>query len=230
MAFDQALSTETQTVITEALTWPERAQALAIVSPESYTFGADLLLGIKDLRKRIADTFGPHVKRAFDAHRALVAEQRTAEAPLMDAERIIKDRLRAYDDEQERIRREEARRLEAIARQQEAERQLAAALAAEAAGDTTEADAIINEAPAPVVVQVEKATPKVAGISYRETWAAEVTDLAALVRHVAAHPEHANLLTANQTALNALARGLKAAMSIPGVRAVATRDVAAGRR
>lgn len=229
MAFETTI-TEAQTVTSEALTWPEKATALTVTDAPTYTMAGELLLGIKDLRKRIVETFSPHVKRAFEAHRALVAEQKQAEAPLMDAERIIKDRLRAYDDEQERIRREEARRLELLAKQQDEERRLAEAVQAAEMGDTITADAIMAEAPAPIVVQVEKATPKVAGISYRETWAAEVTDLVALARHVAQHPEHINLITANTTALNGLARSLKAAMAIPGVRAVATRDVAAGRR
>jgi len=227
---DVELTTDALAVRNEASSWPERAQALAVTNSVTYTMAGELLLGIKDLRKRIVETFGPHCKRAFEAHRALVAEQKQAEAPLMDAERIIKDRLVTYDQAQERIRREEQARLEAIARQHAEERQLAEALAAEAAGDNAEADAIINETPAPIVVQVEKTTPVVAGVSFRETWAAEVTDLAALVRFVAGSPSHANLLLANTTALNGLARSLKSAMAIPGVRSVATRDVAAGRR
>ena len=109
-------------VITEALTWPERATTLTVTDNATYTLAGELLLGIKDLRKRIVETFGPHVKRAFEAHRALVAEQRTAETPLAEAERIIKDRLRNYDDEQERIRRAEARRLEELVRKQEEDR------------------------------------------------------------------------------------------------------------
>lgn len=220
----------TTDVTTEALSWPDRARALTVTTAATYTMAGELLLGIKDLRGRIVATFGPHTKRAFEAHRALVAEQRAAEAPLMEAERLVKDQLRAYDDAQERVRRETQRQLEAVARQQAEERQLAEALAAEAAGETAEAEAIINEAPAPVVVQVAKATPTVAGISYRETWAAEVTDLAALVVFVADSPAHANLLLANGPALNGLARSLKGAMHIPGVKAVCTRDVAAGRR
>ena len=68
------------------------------------------------------------------------------------------------------------------------------------------------------------------GIAYRETWSAQITDLHALVKFVAAHPSHLGLLTANTAALNAQARSLKGQMRIPGVQAVATRDVAAGRR
>jgi len=214
--------------VTEALTWPDRANALAIRSAETYGAAAELLKAIKALRQKIADTFGPHVKRAFDAHRALVAEQRSAEEPLTLAERTIKDKLGAYDQAQERIRRDEQARLEALARQQAEERQLADALAAEAAGDTVEAEAIINEAPAPVVVQVEKAVPKVAGISYRTTYSARVTDKHALIAFVAANPQFENLIDPNMPALNGQARSLKMAMQIPGVVVDEKRDIAAG--
>jgi hypothetical protein len=79
-------------------------------------------------------------------------------------------------------------------------------------------------------VAVAPAVPKVGGISYRDTYSAKVTDLIALVKFVAANPTHVGLLKANEVALNAQARSLKAQMRIPGVEVVKTRDVAAGRR
>ena len=239
----------------EALTWPERATSLAITTPDTYVAAGEMLKGIKALRAKIAETFEPHIKRAFEAHRALVAERRAAEDPLTSAEGVIKGKLVAYDTEQERLRRieearvrEEARRQEEIRRLEEAaelerqsrERAAQAALLVddeierqiaqqEAAELQTQAEATIAEPVEAPVVFVPKATPKVAGIVYRETWSAQVVDLMALVRHVAAHPEHANLLTPNTTALNGLARSLRQSMAIPGVKAVATRQVASGR-
>lgn len=252
--FDTAIAID-QEPAREALAWPERAAALAITTPESYVSAGELLKGIKALRAKIAETFDPHIKRALEAHRALVAERRAAEDPLTAAEGVIKGKLVAYDAEQERLRRleeqrvrEEARRQEEIRRLEEAaelerqarERQAQAALLVddeiaqqiaqqEAAELQTQAEATIAEPVEAPVVFVPKATPKVAGISYRETWSAQVVDAMALIRHVAAHPEHANLLTPNTTALNGLARSLRQSMAIPGVKAVATRQVASGR-
>lgn len=228
-----------RTVTQEALTWPERARATAVVDVATYQAASELLKGIKQLRQKIAETFDPHVKRAFDAHRALCEEKRQAEAPLTEAERVIKNALIAYDNEQERLRRAEQQRLEREAREQQEREAIERAAALEREGKdygddsmVAEARQIIEEqlvAPPPPVASVAKTTPHVAGIVHRSTWNAQVTDLMALVRFVAANPSHVGLLSANLPALNAQARSLKGAMRLPGVQAVETRDVAARR-
>lgn len=225
-----------RSVAIEAMTWPDRARAAIVTDASTYEIAAQMLLGIKDLRKKIADTFDPHCKRAFEAHRALTKEKADAEAPLTQAERIIKDSLRAYDAEQERLRREAQRLADEEARRREEDERVARAAALEREGRefgddmlVEEAHALINE-PAPVVTAapIAKATPAVKGISYRTTYSAQVTDLVALIRFVAANPSHAALLTPNMTALNAQARSLKQALRLPGVHVIETRDVAAG--
>lgn len=224
-------------VMAEALSWPQQAHMARVVDAPSYERAAGMLLGIKDLRKKIADTFDPHIDRAYKAHKALVQEKKDAEAPLLEAEMTIKGHLRAYDDEQERVRREAERLAQEQARKDAEARALAEAAAMEREAAATGDEALRAEAheiiAAPIVVpvvSVAKATPKVSGIAYTETWSAEVTDLGALIRYVAAHPEFAPLLTPNMTALNQQARSLKSLLRIPGVRAVATKDVRAGRR
>jgi hypothetical protein len=222
-------SVEVQAVVTEALTWPDRARACAVVDSPSCVLAADTLKGIKALRARIAETFDPHITRAHQAHKALVAEKSAAEAPLTEAEGIIKRALAVYEQEQQRIARAESDRLAAIARQQEIDRKIAEAVAAEAAGDDETAAVIMDEPIIVAPVVVAPTTPKVAGISYRTTYAAEVTDKAALVTFCASHPQFLHCVSADMTALNALARTMKQTMQIPGVRVVETRTVAAGR-
>ena len=101
-----------------------------------------------------------------------------------------------------------------------------------ARGDTAGAERLISEpvlvptvAPAPVfappAVVVE--VPKVAGISFRVDWSAEVTDLSQLVLAVAEQRQSIGLLLPNQTALNQMARALKGSMRVPGVEAVSKR-------
>jgi hypothetical protein len=220
--------------VDEAMTWPTRARALVVTDDASYSAGATLLMGIKALRKRIADVFDPHVKRAYDAHKALVREKTDADAPLTMAESIIKDSLVTFTQAQERVRRATQLRLEAEARAQAETRAMEEAAALETEGLAT-GDASLLEAAQTLIAQpvevapvyVAPATPAVSGISMRETWSAEVVDLSALVRHVAEHPEYLNLVIANQPALNALARSLKKSLSVPGVKAVATAGMAA---
>jgi hypothetical protein len=229
---------EAARVTEQALTWPERARGAAVVDAESYGRASELLKGIKALRQEIADTFDPHVKRAHDAHRALLKEKADAEAPLTEAERIIKAALVAYNTEQERLRRIEQERLEREAKAKADEEALARAAAMEQEGRDFGDPALVEEAhqllteqlaAPPPPVAVARTTPTVAGIVHRTTWSARVVDLIALVKFVAANPSHIGLLQANQAALNAQARSLKAAMRLPGVQAVPTQDVAAGR-
>lgn len=224
------LAVDSDAVVAKALTYPEQARAIHIADSESYGAACEFLKGIKALRTEIAETFKPHIKRAHEAHKALLQEQADAESPLVEAEHIAKSALVVYEQEQERIRRAEALRLQTLAKQQEEERRLAEAVALEEAGEQADAEALI-ETPIDVpVVAVAPMTPKVSGISYRETWSASVTDLHALIKFVAANPTHMGLLSANLPALNAQARSLKGHMSIPGVKAVCTRDVAAAKR
>lgn len=225
-----ALVVDGAAVAERALTFPDRAKALRIVDADTYQAACEFLKGIKALRTEIAETFEPHIKRAHESHRALLKEKSDAEAPLADAERIAKSALVTYDQQQERIRRAEQARIQAEVQRQEEERRLAEAVALEAAGDVEEAEALFEEPIDVPTIAVAPTTPKVSGISFRETWGAEVTNLAALVQYVAANPMFSALLLANMPALNAQARSLKGELRIPGVKAICTRDVAAGRR
>lgn len=79
----------------------------------------------------------------------------------------------------------------------------------------------------PPPVYVEKETPKIEGVSYREQWRAEVTDMALLAKAAGANLALVNLLLPNMPALNQMARAMKSAMSIPGVMAVSEKIVSA---
>lgn len=225
-------------VTEQALTWPERARALKVTDDASYASAAEVLKGIKALRGEVDATFDPIVKAAFDAHRTAVAQKRKAETPLTEAEGIIKGALTAYSVEQERLRRQEAARLQAIADAEEETRRLEQAAAMELEGnefgDTAlveEAHALINQPIAATpIAPLPKATPAVSGISHRTTYAAEVINLGALVQHIAKHPNLLPLLKVDMAALNAQARSLKDSLSLPGVRVIKTNSVAAGCR
>ena len=207
-------------VTQEALTWPDRARSLLVIDEASYRHAAEFVKGIKGLRQKISNTFGPIVAKAHAAHKEAVGQRKRAEAPLQDAEQIIKASMGAWSREQQRVAQEAARQREEELRRREEEERLAEAVALEADGEPEQAAALI-EAPvvvAPVVPQ--SAAPKVAGISQREVWKATVVDLPALVQAAAADSTGvaAGLLQVNQTALNGLARSLKGALTVPGVK------------
>ena len=129
------------------------------------------------MRKEVEATFKPLAQKAFEAHKAVKAQWDKAEAPLKEGEAILKSSIRAYMDEVERIRREEERRLQEIARKQEEERRLAEALLAEAEGNKEEAQAILEE-PAFVPMPTVKADiPKVDNRLFRKVWKFKIVDI-----------------------------------------------------
>lgn len=230
------LAPEVEQVTSEALSWPERARGLAIVDDATYLRGAELLKGIKAMRAEVDAAFDPIVAAAHKAHRTACDQKKRAEAPLAEAERLVKVAMVRWDDEQERLRREEQRRLEEEARRKAEDERLALAAQMErdghAHGDPAlveEAHALIEQPIVPTVAPVQKATPAVTGQHFSVTWSAQVTSLIELVRFVAANPSHIGLLQANLPALNAQARSLREHLSLPGVKAIGTKNVVSRR-
>jgi hypothetical protein len=241
----------------KALTWPEQARGIAITDQATFDRAQEMLLGIRDLRKEVENTFGPICKKAHDAWKEATGQRKRADDPLEQAEQLLRPKITGYIQQQERIRleaerraREEAarqareaeearqaeiRRQEAEAKRLAEERALADAVQAEAEGaEPEEVSAILDTpvdvqhfiAPPPPPVQyvapvVPQTYQRAEGVSKpRDNWSAEVTDLHALVKHVAEHPECLNYLAANTVALNQMAKAQKQLMKIPGVRAV----------
>ena len=243
----------------KALSRQEQARAIKIADQGSLEYAAEELKAIVSLRKEIVDHHAPLRQTTHAAWQAAIAAEARVLEPVAEAERIIKGEIGRYTSEQERIRREEERRireeqerqrLEAEAEtkrlQDQATREHEAELErqieeAESLGvSESDIDYLIKSQPAPIVAPPETvfmplpvAAPTVApvaGISTREIWSAEVTSVVQLAAFVGAHPEYANLLAPNMTALNGIARSLKSALKIPGVRAVSQTNVAARTR
>jgi hypothetical protein len=217
------------------LVWRSQTAALTITSADHYAAEAGRLKGIKAFQKKVAEFFDPLKRKASESHKALCDAERKALQPVAEDETAIKRALLAYDQEQERIRRIEEARLREVARQDEERRRLdeAAALEREAAatGDAElmeEAVALISAPVEAPVVHLERSTPRVAGIVTREVWKGEVVDVAKLVQAAAANPQWVNLLLPNNTAVQQLARALKGAMNVPGIRVYAESQIAAG--
>jgi hypothetical protein len=217
---------------TRAVTWPERARAMVITDAATYSAAAEALTGIKDLRREINEHHDPIIESAHRTHKLALAAKKKVSEPLEAAERIIKVSLVAYDEAEQRRAREEAERRLAEARRLEEEQRLADALDAEQAGDDELAEQIIAE---PIIVaapHVAAEVPKVAGVSFRETWVGECTDIAELICHIAgvrtlAHPEHIWFVQPNDKTISQQAKATRDRMKVPGIRFYARRDVAA---
>lgn len=175
----------------------------------------------RDLEERRKD-----ITRPLDLAKARVMDLFRKPAQfLADAERLLKRECLRYDDEQDRKRREEEAAA-ARAADEERRRLEAEAKAAAAAGQVETAHAIEQAAQFVAPVPVAHEPLKVAGESKRETWHAEVEDLLALAKAVAAGEVAPDNLLPNMPVLNAQAKALKRNLAIPGVKAVCERVLA----
>jgi hypothetical protein len=197
---------------TNAVTRQEMREALS----EDLKYNKGLQATVEAWRQKIV---GP----MNEALRNTNAFFKKLSGPLELAERVMKTEALRWDSEQDRKRR--AAEAEAARLADEERRRLAAkAVVAKEAGDVETAHALASAAavvaPAPIA-----AAPKIAGEVTRETWHAEVDDLAALARAVAdGLVPSANILP-NMPVLNKQAVALKGALSIPGVRAASDRNL-----
>lgn len=227
------MSTTVTTMTTELTRktdfWRDLAEHTEIIDHPSYEMAAEHLQAIKALQAEADQTFDPIVQKAYAAHREALSQKKRITDPLNQAESILKRNMGVYAQEQARLRMEEERRLREEAERQAAEEREREIEAAETAGASIEEVAVIAEAPLvrrPVVVAQ---APRVQGVSSREIWKAEVTNVQALIKYVATRPELANLLAPNMPAINALARSLRSAMNVPGVRVWPESNIAARR-
>jgi hypothetical protein len=171
---------------------------------------AGYLKRVRDCRKKIEDRIGPIRDNAHATWKGIIALITEIDARPKEIEGACRRMLAAWDEiEQRRV-------AEAQAKEDEKARQ--AAIAEKSAdGDSRGAKAIKENKVAVVSTVVVAPPAKVKGVSYPVTYKAEVVDLVALVKACAAGRAPANYITANQQALDGVARSTKGTITIPGV-------------
>ena len=211
-----------QELQTQALGWPAKAKAIAIVDQSTYNRAAGLKLGLVDLRKQIVEHHADPKKKAFDAHKAIVAAEKRMLDPITEAEGIVNRSLAVWEREQEQKRLESERLVREAKAKLEEEMRLQAATEAEQDGAPDEVVEEILDTPIPLPDPVVAPTyTRVAGAAPRaKNWHAEVVDIKALCRAVADGTVSPNYVEANLVALNARARAEKSSLVIPGIKAV----------
>lgn len=226
----------------DAKSWGARARELQVVDRETCLNASTLLRSVKTLRLQVQAWFAPHIEAAMEtkrkaeaARKALADERDKMEAPLVEAEGVLKSALVAWEREQERARLEEEQRLQAEAQKQAEALTLAAAAAMEleavATGNTEllqeAADVLAQPIEAPVVV-VKPMVPKVDGISYRDNWKAHPSiDVLALAAAVASGKAPVTFLAPNLTVINQYARATQGTHPVAGIRWFNDRQIAA---
>lgn len=208
---------ETNEVENKALSLVEQAGMVKISDSKSYEVAGFLWKTIGEVMKEVKETFDPIVDAAFKAHKKACEQRSKYFDPLAKAQKSVKGLMSDYDAEQERIRREEQRRLEEIARKEEEERRLLEAIEAEeeakANGLTAqeaaqEAETIINEPVYVPPVVLPKETPKVKGLSFRTIWKFRVVNVDAIPRQY---------MIPDEKAIGAIVRSSQGRIRIAGV-------------
>lgn len=226
----------------DSRSWAAKVRGLQIVDRESCLNASHLLRSVKTLRAQVQAWFAPHIEAAMEtkrkaeaARKALADERDHMEAPLVDAEDVLKRALLAFEAQEEATRLAEERRLQAEAQRQAEAVTLAAAAAMELEAAKTgdvemlaeAADILEQPIEAPVVV-VQKMVPKVQGVTYRDNWKAHpAVDVRKLAAAVAAGTVPVTFLTVNLTAINQFARATHGAQPVPGVRFFNDRQIVA---
>lgn len=207
------MNDEVQIIKSEVAPVVDQAASMVVNSAESYGTASDFLKRVKQAQVRVTAFFAPMKQKAYEAHKAITAQESETLKPLQQAESTVKRIMSEYYQEQERKR---------IAEQQKA--QVAADEAARKERERLEREAAKLKTPelrerrleqaaqviAPMI-QVATAVPVIAGQSVVKRWKAVVVNVDLVPREY---------MVVNDTALQALARATKGAVKVAGVQFV----------
>lgn len=209
-----AIPETVKTAIEERLAW---ARGVTIRTGEERTSAVNAVKEVKALIKEIDERFDDSVKAAHAAWKGAVALRDSFRKGPEEVERLVKAAIVRYDTEQERIRMEEQRRLQAEA--DERARKERERLEREAARlKTPELREARLEAAAAVVAPVVTmpTAPRVDGESKSVTWKARLVDRCAFIRAAAAAGRF-EFLVVDERALNDFARRTRGEVALTGV-------------
>jgi hypothetical protein len=236
------------------------AERIKVTSVELNLEAANALKSVKGAQKIVESTKDGLTDPLELTIKRITAFFKGPKDRLQRAENLLKGQMLAFEEEQKEKARKEQARLDEIARQERLKKEAQAQAAAEkarieaAAGNTVKAEKLqakadmLAEVSASIVAPIVRIeTPRVAGVTSRETWSATVTAMRMLVLSVAGSlcaemsdeeiihhmrkfcrtPIQA--LQADSKFLNAQARALKVKGEFyPGVFGVVSRGIAAG--
>lgn len=202
-------------------------QGFEVVDAPTFEIAADELKAIKS-RASALDEQRKGITAPMDAAKKAVMDLfRGPLEILSEAERLLKSKMLAYQQAEQR-KADEAR----IAAERAAaeERARMHAEAEKLAAEGRAGEAAVKEQIAQMVMALPVAAsdaPAVKGISTTTTIDFEIVDLLALVQHVAQRPELIALVAADTTKVRAYVRGLGMQCNLPGVRVFSKQSLSA---
>lgn len=182
----------------------EEMKTVNIETAEQFEYAAEWLKRNKQTQKTVTDFYDPIKKELYIPYKKVLDEMNGFIKRLESAERSVKNALGKYQMEQERLRLEEQRKKE------EEERRRIEELKLQTAINTGNDNILDMDVPTPKVI-VQSDTPKISGVSFRETWDFEITDASLIPR---------DYLIPDEKKIRAIVQQLKTDTNIPGIKAV----------
>lgn len=196
----------------------DEAAALVIRGQRELDRAAELRGQAKSWLEELGTIFDKEIAARHMLHKAALALKNYFAAPLETSVEILNRKVVAFDREQQRQREQERIRLENEARKKaEEEAAIAAAKATEAGASKAEIKEIQRQVEIAPPIAAPEPVYRPPTISIRQAWTAEVTNHEDFCR-AAVEAGLFNLLTPNQTALNAMAKSQKGYAKLQGVR------------
>lgn len=194
----------------------KNATGVIISDDASYAQAAEITKTIKQMQKKVKDYWEPLRVSAKKTYDDVLGKKKAMMDPLDKAEKILKGKMGGYTaaKERERKAREEAVRKAA---QEETDRKLAEAAAAEKNGDLIGAEMAMAEAEimddASASITVMSKVPKVEGVSTTKNWEIKSIDLSKVPVELAG----VLLRPVDEKAALRLIRASKGTIQIPGI-------------
>ena len=211
-----------QKLETEGLSLIQSARAFQVRDAETYQEAGVVVQNVTRFLRAWEAFFKPILESQKIALETSRSQRDKIAVPATEVKRALGGRMEVWDRaERDRIEAEQKQ----FAEHAQEEARLGALVAADAQGDEATVSAIAANEQTPVAVFLPPAPEmlKVEGISYRDIWSGEVTDLMQLVQAVAQGRAPLKTVKADQVVINGLAGSLKEALNLPGVRAVSRR-------
>ena len=195
------------------------ARAAKITSEEQYHAAAQLLVAIKNGLKGWLELMEPIRETQHTAWKTTCATIKKVTDPWRQAEDLVIDEMAKWEVLRQERHKAEQEALNAQVQKEAEDHVITQAAALAEQGRPEVAEALLAQGPivAPVVVPTP---PRADGLTQVKRWTAQVTDLMALVREIAAGRQPLSFIEPNLPALNLQAKSLKTELRIPGVKAV----------
>jgi hypothetical protein len=184
--------------------YKEQVDILKITSRETYMQMVALVKISKGYQQAVKDFFEKMRQKCYDAYQEVLKQIRDYSKPFADAETIGKQRMRGWEDLEEKKRREQEKK--------DAEKRQVAAAEARKNGDEFKAERIETALP----VQRENRA-HVDDVQYVDNWKGLVVDMPTLLKAVLAEKAPPDFVMVNESAINKFARATGGKVSVSGI-------------